>query len=76
MDRKQAASDQFLAACAASPDLQFLARACSGIPGEFQVGYIPLIWDLSDPILIQEYLVERARSGEPLPSAFATTTTN
>lgn len=75
MDRKQAASDAFQAACGSSADLQFLARACSGIPGEFQVGYIPLIWDLSDPVLIQEYLIERARSGEPLPAGTTTPTT-
>ena len=76
MDRKQAASDEFQAACSATPDLQFIARACIGVPGEFQVGYIPLVWDLSDPVLIQEYLIARARSGEPLPSTSATTTTN
>ena len=65
--RKQTAADEFLAACHASPDLQFLWRACGGVPGEFQVGYLPLLWDLQDPVLLQDYLIYRARSGEPLP---------
>jgi hypothetical protein len=67
IDRKQAASDEFLAACYATSDLKFLARACSGVPGEFQAGFVPLLWDLNDPVLMQEYLAERARTGEPLP---------
>jgi len=73
MDRRQTASDAFLSACTRSSDLVWLQRACNGIPGEFQVGYVPLLWDLQDPLLIQEFLINRVRSGEPLPLATPST---
>jgi len=73
MDRRQTASDAFLSACTRSSDLVWLQRACNGIPGEFQVGSVPLLWDLQDPVLIQEFLIDRVRSGEPLPLATPST---
>ena len=67
MERRSTAVDAFETACFADPDTQFLVRACKGMREEFGVRYIPLYWDLNDPILIQEYLADRARSGQPLP---------
>ena len=68
MERRSASADSFEAACFADPDDQFLVRACKGIRQEFGVRYIPLYWDLNDSILIEEYLVDRVRSGQPLPA--------
>jgi hypothetical protein len=72
MERRSAAVDAFEAACFADPDTGYLVRACKGLREEFGARYIPLYWDLTDPQLIQEYLVDRVRSGNPLPG----TTTN
>ena len=74
MEHRAAAADSFEAACFANPDDQFLVRACKGIREEFGMRYIPMYWDLNDPILIQEYLIDRVRSGEPLPAASPPTT--
>lgn len=74
MERRMAAVDAFETACFADPDTGYLVRACKGIREEFGARYIPLYWDLSDPQLIQEYLVSRARSGEPLPTVRPDTT--
>ena len=67
MARRNLATGQFETACHANPDLQFLLRACDGVRNEFAVGFIPLYWELTDPVLIEEYLVYRARSGKPIP---------
>lgn len=74
MERRTTAVDTFEAACFADPDRQFLVRACKGIREEFGARYVPLYWDLNDPILIQEYLIDRVRSGEPLPAAVPSST--
>jgi hypothetical protein len=68
-NRREAAAANFVAACHASTDFKYLWRACDGVPAEFQAGYMPLLWDLTDPVLIQDYLIYRARSGEPLPTS-------
>jgi hypothetical protein len=67
MERRSEAVDAFETACFADPDTGYLVRACKGLREEFGARYIPLYWDLTDPQLIQEYLVDRVRSGEPLP---------
>lgn len=76
MERRSLAIAQFETACSADPDLRFLLRACFGMRGEFNVAAIPILWDLTDPVLLREYLVARARSGEPLPGASSTPTVN
>lgn len=67
MERRLAAAESFEAACFKDRDDRFLVRACKGIREEFAVRYIPLYWELTDPVLIQEYLIDKARSDEPLP---------
>ena len=69
MERRSNAVDSFQTACFEDPDYQFLIRACKGLREEFGIPYIPLYWDLNEPVLIQEYLIDRVRSGEPLPAA-------
>jgi hypothetical protein len=68
MARRSGAVDAFETACLADPDTGYLVRACKGIREEFGARYIPLLWDLTDPVSIQDYLVARVRSGEPLPA--------
>ena len=68
MQRRLDAVTAFEDACFADPANQFLWRACKGLRAEFAVNNIPLYWDLSDPVVIQEYLIDRARSGKPLPA--------
>jgi hypothetical protein len=74
MERRANAVDTFETMCFADPDEQFLIRACKGLREEFGTRYIPMYWDLNDPILIQEYLVDRARSGESLPAVLPAAT--
>jgi hypothetical protein len=69
MERRQNAVSEFEGACFADPDNQFLWRACKGLRSEFGIANIPLYWELNDPVLIQEYLADRVRSGKPLPAA-------
>ena len=69
MERKLLAVESFESVCFGDPDRFFLNRACIGVREEFAVRYIPFYWELNDPTLIREYLVARARSGEPLPVA-------
>jgi hypothetical protein len=68
MERRLTAVESFETHCFADPDDRFLAIACNGLRQEFGIQRIPLYWDLTDPVLIQEYLVDRVRSGEPLPA--------
>ncbi|HEX3301355.1 MAG TPA: hypothetical protein VHR64_00615 [Thermomicrobiales bacterium] len=68
MGRRLDAVSAFEDACFADPANQFLWRACKGLRAEFAVNNIPLYWDLSDPVMIQEYLIDRVRSGQPLPA--------
>jgi hypothetical protein len=39
---------------------------------EFGAGSISIYWELSDPVLIEEYLAWTVRSGLPLPDAIST----
>jgi hypothetical protein len=68
MQRRLDAVTAFEDVCFADPANQFLWRACKGLRAEFAVNNIPLYWDLSDPVMIQEYLVDRVRSGKLLPA--------
>lgn len=72
MQRRDAAMSQFETSCYAELELQFVWRACDGMRAEFAVAFIPFYWDLSDPVLLQDYLIYRARSGEPLPGTEST----
>jgi hypothetical protein len=69
MERRQKAVGEFETACFADPDNAFLWRACKGLRSEFGIANIPLYWELDDPVLIQEYLADRVRSGQPIPVA-------
>jgi hypothetical protein len=68
MERRLSAVSAFETACFADQEKAFLWRACKGLRSEFAVNNIPLYWDLEDPVMIQEYLVDRVRSGRPLPA--------
>jgi hypothetical protein len=68
MARRLDAVELFEQACFADPDTGYVVRACKGLREEFGVRYIPLLWDLTDPVLLQEFLVARVRSGEALPA--------
>ncbi len=68
MGRRLDAVGAFETACFSDPANQVLWRACKGLRAEFAVNNIPLYWDLSDPVMIQEYLSDRVRSGQPLPA--------
>jgi len=69
MTRRATAVAQIDTACLADQDLQYLLRACNGMRGEFNIIAVPIIWDLTNPVVFEEYLVWLARSGEPLPTA-------
>ncbi|MDQ2682283.1 MAG: hypothetical protein M3Y37_02030 [Chloroflexota bacterium] len=60
MERRSNAVAGFETACRADPDFGYLRRACDGIRHEFGIVHVPLLWDLNDPVLIQEYLIDRA----------------
>ena len=68
MGRRLDAVGAFETACFSDPANQVLWRACKGLRAEFAVNNIPLYWDLSDPVMIQEYLIDRVRSGQALPA--------
>jgi len=68
MGRRLDAVGAFETACFSDPSNQVLWRACKGLRAEFAVNNVPLYWDLSDPVMIQEYLSDRGRSGQPLPA--------
>jgi hypothetical protein len=72
MERKSVAVGDFEAACSADPDTGYLLRACAGMRREFGAGSISIYWELSDPVLIEEYLAWTVRSGLPLPDAIST----
>ena len=67
MERRSNAVGQFEAACSADPDTAYLLRACAGMRREFLVSSIPIYWELTDPVLIEEYLASSVRAGVPLP---------
>jgi hypothetical protein len=73
MERRLLAVEEFETHCFADPDERFLSLACAGLRQEFGIQRIPLYWDLTNPVLIQEYLVDRARSGESLPAVTPST---
>ena len=75
IERRSSASGQFLESCMADPDFRYLLVACRGIGVEFGVTLIPIFWDLTDPLLVQEYFVWSARSGEAIPVASPTAPT-
>lgn len=74
MERRSTAVGQFEAACVADPDTEYLLRACAGMRREFGVSSIPIYWELTDPVLIEEYLAWSARSDRSLPTAPPTVT--
>jgi hypothetical protein len=67
MSQRLDAASAFEAACLEKPELRLLEQACLGLREDLSVERIPIYWDLTDPLFIEEYLVEVVRRGRELP---------
>jgi hypothetical protein len=64
MERRRSAYDAFRTACLGDPGAGYLELPCQGLEDALSIRYPPWPWDLRNDLTMQEYLADRAASGQ------------
>jgi hypothetical protein len=69
MQQRSDALNVLLADCKSDPSNAYLFTACDTVGNALSIGYPPFIWDLFNPLTLDNYLAHVVRGGSPTPTA-------
>jgi hypothetical protein len=71
MGRRIDAYNDLNKACQTNSETEYLNTVCNGLGDSLSVRYPPFIWDLQNPVMLEAYLADRART-QRLPAQSST----